>query len=131
MILGNSGPVFVKSAKQKIVSKSSTEAELVALSDSASQGLHLRNFLTAQGYDIPPVVLHQDNQSAMALVFKGGPASERSRHINIRYFWVCERIANKEAKIVWCPTEVMWANLLTKPLQGSQFTKECKAVTGW
>ena len=51
VIVGEAGPVYVKSGKQKIVTRSSTEAELVALSDCGSQGLHLRNFLGAQGYE--------------------------------------------------------------------------------
>jgi len=45
-------PLFAKSSKQKIVTKSSTEAALVGLSDTATQAIYLRNFLQAQGYDI-------------------------------------------------------------------------------
>ena len=37
------GSLFAKSSKQKIVTKSSTEAELVGLLDTATQGIHLRN----------------------------------------------------------------------------------------
>lgn len=44
-------PYSLKSAKQKIVTKSSTEAELVDLSDTASQANDLRNLIIAQGYD--------------------------------------------------------------------------------
>lgn len=47
--LGKTGPVFLK-----IVTKSSTESELVCLSDNASQALHLRNFVIAQGYEVGP-----------------------------------------------------------------------------
>ena len=50
------GPVYVKSSKQKIVTKSKTEAELVALSDTAIQGIHQCNFVIAQGYDLGPVI---------------------------------------------------------------------------
>ena len=44
------GPIHVKSAKQKIVTKSSTEAELVGLSDTASQAMYIRNFIEAQAH---------------------------------------------------------------------------------
>lgn len=45
VVIGDVGAVHSKSGKQHIVTKSSTEAELVALSDSANQGLHSRNLL--------------------------------------------------------------------------------------
>lgn len=44
IVIGELGAVHCKSRKQSIVTKSSTEAELVALSDSANQGLYIRNF---------------------------------------------------------------------------------------
>ena len=37
-----------KSSKQKKITKPSTEAELVSLSDSVSQAVHMWNFLVAQ-----------------------------------------------------------------------------------
>jgi hypothetical protein len=74
------------SSKQKIVSKSITKAELVGLSDSAAQAIHLRNFIMGQGYVIGTVIIFQYNLNGMALVKRGGPGSERSRHINILHF---------------------------------------------
>jgi hypothetical protein len=44
-VIGDVGAVHGKSEKQKIVTKSSTEAELVALSDSFNQRLHVSRFL--------------------------------------------------------------------------------------
>ncbi len=90
------GPIFVRSAKQKLVSKSSTEAELIALSDSAGQVIWTREFLTFQGYDIGPAVIYQDNMSTIALVNKGRSHAPGSRHINIRYFFIKDRIDTGE-----------------------------------
>ena len=129
--LGEAGPVFVKSAKQKIVTKSSTESELVCLSDNASQALHLKNFVIAQGYEVGPAILYQDNISTMALMKRGGPGSERSRHINIRHFWLAERVEGGEAIVEHLSTKDMWANALTKPTQGAQFVKERAGLTNW
>ena len=130
VVIGDVGAVHCKSSKQQIVTKSSTEAELVGLSDSANQGIHVRNFLIAQGYTLGPTIIYQDNMSCVALVERGRSAAERTRHIDIRYFWVKERVDTGEAIILHMGTEDMYANLLTKPLQGSQFIAERKGLTG-
>ena len=131
IVLGEAGPVFAKSTKQRIVTKSSTEAELVGVSDTATQAIHLRNFLVEQGYKTGPAIIHQDNLSCMALLKRGGPSSERSRHINIRHFWLKERVDTGEIVVRHLGTEKMFANALTKPLQGMQFLRERKELTNW
>jgi hypothetical protein len=82
------GAVHCKSTKKKIVTKSSTEAELVALSDSCNQGLHVKRFLQAQGSRTDAAMVSQDNSSCIAMVARGRSAAERSGHIDIRCFWV-------------------------------------------
>ena len=129
--IGESGPIHAKSVKQKIVTKSSTEAEFVAASDSMNQALHIRQLLLNQGYKLGPVKLYQDNLSCMALISKGRASSERTRHMDIRYFWITERVMNKEIVVEHLGTEKMFANLLTKPLQGSQFENERRLLTNW
>jgi Reverse transcriptase (RNA-dependent DNA polymerase) len=131
VVIGDLGAVHCRSSKQQIVTKSSTEAELVGLSDSANQGLYLRNFLTLQGYTMPAVTVYQDNLSCMALLARGRSGGERTRHISIRYFWVKDRVDRGEAKIEHMGTAELYANVLTKPLQGSQFIYERGCLTGW
>ena len=131
VVIGDVGVVHCKSSKQSIVTKSSTEAELVALSDSANQGLHVRTFLIGQGHTVGAMTVYQDNTSCMALVERGRSGAERTRHISIRYFWLRERVDNKEATVVHKGTAEMYANLLTKPLQGAQFVYERGCLTGW
>lgn len=131
VVIGEVGAVHCRSTKQQIVTKSSTEAELVALSDSANQGLFMRNFLMAQGHSPGPVIIYQDNTSCMALVERGRSAAERTRHIAIRYFWIKERVDIGEAVIEHLGTKCMYANVLTKPLQGVQFITEREGLTGW
>jgi hypothetical protein len=130
--IGTSGPICTESVRQTIVTKSSTEAELVALSDSANQLIHVRNLLIAQGYSQPPATIYQDNMSCMSLVDRGKPSSKRSRHIAIRYFWIHDRVDTGEVRIIHRPTELMGpANVLTKPTQGAQFIDERFQLTNW
>jgi hypothetical protein len=53
------GAIYCKSSKQKVVSKSSTEAELIGVSDGLTQVLWTRLYLEAQGYVMGPITLYQ------------------------------------------------------------------------
>jgi len=125
------GSVDVRSTKQKLNTKSSTEAELVGLSDMCSKVIWHREFLIAQGMDVPPARIYQDNQSTMAMVDRGSSTSDRTRHVAIRYYWVKDRMEAKEIEVVYCPTEDMIADILTKPLVGTQFINLRNALLNW
>jgi hypothetical protein len=122
--------IYVKSSKQKIVTRSSTESELVAISDSLSQVLWTREYIIAAGIDVGPVVLYQDNKSTIFLANKGRSTSERTRHIKIRYFFIHHYIDAKEIVLEYMPTTSMLADIMTKPLHGALFEKLCDALTG-
>jgi hypothetical protein len=51
-------------------------------------------------------------------------------HINIRYFFIKDKIEKEEISIVHCPTEDMIADYFTKPLQGEQFTRFRDIIMG-
>ena len=117
------GAVHARSVKQKIVTKSSTEAEMVGLSDEASRGLWCNLFLGEQGYKLPPLTQLQDNQSTICLGNKGCATAARTRHINIRYFWITDYVNRGEMCLEYMPTGDMIADGLTKPLQGEEFLR--------
>ena len=77
------GPVYAKSTGQKLNTKSSTEAELVALSDPISQVIWTRYFLEEQGFVMGPPVIYQDNMSTIKLVINGKSNSDRTKYITI------------------------------------------------
>ena len=82
------------------------------------------NFLQDQGFDIKDNIVYQDNQSAILLERNGRASSgRRTRHINIRYFFVTDQVKGGELQIEYCPTEEMLADFFTKPLQGSLFRR--------
>ena len=81
------GGIACISTKQKVVTKSSTKAELVGASEYLPSTIWVQYFLQAQGFPHRRSYFEQDNQSAMRLECNGrASASQRSRHINIRYF---------------------------------------------
>ena len=127
------GAVFVRSGKQKIVTKSSTESELVGLSDSVGQTIWTRNFLgpEGQGYKMGPATVYEDNMSTIKLAEKGRSTSERTRHISIRYFFIKDRISAGEIQIEHLSTKDMIADMLTKPLQGELFRAMRKQLLNW
>jgi hypothetical protein len=113
--------IHASSKAQSLIVKSSFEAELVATSDYAGRPIWVRLFLTDQGYTVGPATLEQDNQGTIAAIKNGAPSSDRSRHINIRFFWVSDRVKERDVQVQYVPTEFLLADLLTKPLQGSRF----------
>jgi hypothetical protein len=119
--------------KQKIVSKDSTEAELVALSDllievEAVQELldelseSMREKLTE---DVP--LVYQDNTSTISLVTKGG-RKPRNKYMKVRQEMVKERVSKGDVKILYIKTCNMLADILTKPMSGEKFYKFVRAL---
>ena len=79
LTLGSGGIVNV-SRKQKLVTKSSMEAELVAGDDLSNAIIWTNYFLEAQGYDTKGTILYQDNKSCM-LLHNNGKASSSKGHV--------------------------------------------------
>ena len=118
------GSIYSTSSGQKLVARSSTESELIGVHDVMPQILWTRYFLEAQGHAVTDNILYQDNKSLMLLEMNGrASSSKRTRHINIRYFFVKDRVSQHEVRIEYCPTKEMIADYFTKPLQGPLFYK--------
>jgi hypothetical protein len=123
MSLGQ-GAIQSISTKQKINTRSSTEAELVSDDDIIAKVLWTRRFLESQGYQVKDNIIYRDNQSTMKLEQNGKASSgKRTRHFNIKYFYITDLIDRGELKVKYCPTDEMIADYMTKPLTGNKFTK--------
>ena len=125
------GGIYFRSTKQKLNTTSSTEAELVAVSDAMPSIVHVREFLIHQGYNMGPANLYQDNMSTIKLIENGRSNSERTRHINIRFFFVKDRLDAGEIAVKYMPTDDMIADILTKPLQGLKFRELRARLLNW
>ena len=79
------GTLHAKSGVQKLNTKSSTEAEIVGVSDYLLYKIWMMKLMGAQGYKIKNDILYQDNQSAMRMEQNGRNSyTGNSRHIDIR-----------------------------------------------
>jgi hypothetical protein len=112
--------IFARSIKQKIVTKSSTEAELIALNLATDEVLYLRNLLDELGLlqDHSSTVIYQDNKSAIMMAQKGELGTKRTKHFTVKHYFVADYIKSGAVRLVHQPGTIIAADGLTKPLTG-------------
>ena len=121
--LGGGCP-FSLSLRQQINTQSSMEAELVGVNDTMYIIIWTRLFLEGQSFKFIDNMVHQDNQSVMLLARNGKMSGgKNTRHIEIRYCFITDHIAQGKMSLAYFPTDMMVADNFTKPLQGIKFQK--------
>jgi len=116
------------SQKQKVIASSSTEAEYYSLSYALREGLWIRLFLISLQLPLPtPFPLLCDNQSAIRLA-NSDISSPRSKHIDVRYHFIREKIEDGTFETSWIPTADMTADIFTKPLPFPAFSRHRSAL---
>ena len=123
--------VYCRSTKQSTNGVSSTESELIAVSDALPQIIYTKEFIEEILNCNVPAHLMQDNTSTIRLIEAGKALSERTRHINIRFFYVHQYVSDGILKIQYCPTKSMRADGFTKPLQGKEFIEFRDYILGY
>ena len=110
------GPVSWSAKWQEIVSLSTTESEYVAVTHATKEGLWIRSLLSQLfPCKLDPTTLFSDNQSAVALA-KDHQYHACTKHIDIRFHFICYAIKNGSIQLIYCPTNDMVADMLTKAL---------------
>ena len=110
------------SRKLKLNTRSSTETELVTADMFMPDMLWSLHFIQAQGYDAECVGLYQDNISTQLLIKNSKMLSgKKIKHIKAKFFFIKDRVDDGEVKVLDCPSEEMWVDIMTKPLQGTAF----------
>ena len=110
------GAISWRSAKQSIVASSTMAAEYIAMYEASNQAVWLKNFVT--GLRIldrveRPLKIYCDNKSAV-LFSNNNRSLTKSKHIDIKYLIVKERIQNGELSTEHIGTNSMVADPLTK-----------------
>jgi hypothetical protein len=118
-----SAPIFTKSFKFKLATRSSTESEMVALEESVTFALWLSILLRDFQFKFQlPITIYQDNLSTIAIVMSGGNFN-RSKHMLTKFTFVKQHVDLGDIELIHCRTNVMAADMLTKPLTGSELRK--------
>lgn len=117
------GPISWRCKRQPCVALSSTEAEFIALSEACKEAQWLRRLLTDfQMKCDNPTTIYEDNQSCLKQIVEE-KFSDRSKHVDTKYHFVKDHVERGEVNCVYCPTEDMLADMLTKPLAGPRLKK--------
>ena len=118
-----SATISWKSKRQSVVALSSTEAEYVALCSATQEVVWLRRLLAGIGFvQEEATTLDEDNQGTIALA-KNPYNHIRTKHIEIKYHFVREVVERKEIQILYCATDRMIADVMTKPLPKTKFAE--------
>ena len=107
---------YSSSTKQKLMGKSSTDAEIIGAHATMNSIESLKALYSEMTGSSKPTVLFQDNLSAKFLMENGDSSSDKSKHMKIRYFYIKEKVDEKVVEVQYRNTERMWADLLTKPI---------------
>ena len=123
----NDGAISWQSKRQQTVAASTTEAEYMAAAAAVKEGLWLRKLLLDFGFDIGPVSIMADNQSAIKLL-RNPVTSARSKHIDVIHHFARERVLRKEVFFQYISTDKMLADMLTKALPSVKHQFCCKGM---
>ena len=114
------GAVSWSAKRQDIISLSTTESEYVAVTHTTKEALWLRSLIQQLfGTTLSPTTLYSDNQSAIALS-KDHQYHARTKHIDIRFHFIRWIIERGSIRLIYCPTEDMIADTLTKALPSAK-----------
>lgn len=116
-------PISWVSRRHHTVVLSTTEAEYIALCYCMQELIYIKLLLRELGYQSSkPTLIMEDNQSCIKIC-NNPELHGRSKHIDIKYFFVQEKVARKEFTISYCNTNAMCADIFTKPLAKPLFEK--------
>lgn len=103
------------------MSLSTTESEYLAAAGSLRSILWLKHLLQELGY-IDELTVKVDNTSALQLL-KNPQFYRRTKHIEVKYFAIRERVENGDQKVVFTRSCLNIANILTKPIGRVNYEK--------
>ena len=109
----------------------STEAELIAYTDFIGEGVSLKHLIEEITSLKVNLRVLQDNQSVMSILKTGvlsGKSKHASKHVRVRIAWIKERTDDNEFVTIYCPTDLMISDGLTKPKTANSHVEYCDMI---
>jgi hypothetical protein len=125
----NNAAISWSSKRQNIVALSTAEAELVAVSAATQEATHLKMLLEEMGFTQSPITIYEDNRPCIKIA-ENPITSNRSKHIDIRHFYVRDKITDKTVQLKGIGTNDMVADCLTKSLDKAAVEKHRAVMFG-
>ncbi|GAA5892810.1 uncharacterized protein JCM6883_007482 [Sporobolomyces salmoneus] len=123
VVLIAGGVVAWRCKQQTLIATSTTESELVAVSDATKEVLATRQLCYELEIDQPSATtIFEDNQACIAIAQSPGQHG-RTKHFDVITLFVQERVSIGDVKLEYCRTEEMTADALTKGLGKTLFAK--------
>lgn len=119
------GPAAWRASLQDTVTTSTTEAELLAIAETAKESIFLSRLLREldETLDKRPVIQCDNKQTVRLLVEDSATLSTKLRHVDIHRHWLRQEVQQGRVAVEWVPTGEMLADGLTKALPGQKFNE--------
>ena len=127
VFLVQGGAISWNVKKQPTVALSSCEAEYMAMSRTIQEAMWWSN-LRSQFFELKPIPVHCDNQSAISIA-NNGSYNPRTKHVSIRYHFVHDSLQHGVVKLSYTSTMEQPADGLTKPMT-VQKQQQFRMLTG-
>jgi hypothetical protein len=124
------GPVTWRANKQDTVTTSSTEAELLALSQTAKEAIYLSRLLKAMSLELDePLIIECDNRQTIRLLVEVSMKLQtKLHHVDIHSHWLRQEVQRGAIQLQWRETKGMMADGLTKALNRTPFRRFVEMV---
>jgi Reverse transcriptase (RNA-dependent DNA polymerase) len=124
------GSVAWRANKQNTVTTSSTEAELLALSQTAKEAIFLSRLLKALTLQLDePLTIQCDNIQTLRLMNEDTTKlATKLKHVDVYNHWLRQEVGEKRITLNWVPTSEMPADGFTKALGRQKHEAFCKML---
>jgi ribosomal protein S17E len=120
-----------RAKQQDVVALSSAESELISACSATQTAKYIRQLLMdLELKQDEPTMIMEDNQACIAM--SNNPIThKRTKHIDVRFHFVREKVESKEVELVYIPTQYQLADILTKPLSNIRLAMIRNRIMGY